>query len=626
MKLLAIVAFGLLAARSEAFFGFSGQNANSQFDALESNSDFNSQNNDYTLSQRQSAELQQGNQDTAYNRDNINQKDQKNQPYQQYAQYKQNQQNDQFQQNDQYKQTQQFQQNEKFQQYDQYKQNQQNQQYKQNQQGLNDEYIESKRNVQSSVLSQNQNKQMGQNSQESVDAEDNQWARSDFSGSQNNRNNEEQNYQQTLNKKYQNTPVSEYSSNFNIAESKFSSEIGFQEDYIKEQSGISEVADSIGHNVAQKMVKFFNIVEKYADRDGTVKVQQAREPLNLRHFTLSLPNHKFLNINNSYVNGLNQGIVKEMYFNAESKSVEMKYFFDKLSVNGNVKAGAGQKKSFNLKINNANVNISTELQNRNRNKNNCRSSIENTELNYLNFQQSSSFEDSSINESIKSRYVQFMSRAVESELIENCNNGLVACLKYEIETPFKLPSNYNADLMVANKKSKLSVSFEKTQSWTDEQTTDQRKVDFVGFRKNMNGNGYQLKVKVVLATRPAWKSDVIAKKGPLEVTVRNVKFQAQHIFASAVMERVQQQNGEYKFQVQDAKIELDGLRYDFAKFSESQNENQKFTREVGQNLRRIIENGMSAALQQNLYTQQEICSSGVTNDCARCNQQNAPRL
>lgn len=280
-----------------------------------------------------------------------------------------------------------------------------------------------------------------------------------------------------------------------------------------------------------------------------------------------------------------------------------------------------------MKINNANVNISTELQNRNRNRNYGYSSIENAELNYpQNVQESATFDDLSVNENIKNQYVQFMRRAMESELIENCYNGLFACLKNEIETPFKLSTNNNADLMVTNKKSQLSVFFERSQSWTDEHTNEQRKVQFVGFRKNKNGNGYQLKVKIVLATRPAWKSDVTAKKGQQEVTVRNVKFQAQHIFASAIMEYVQQNNDEYKFQVQDAKIELDGLRYDVAKFDEPKNENQNFAREVGQNLKRIIENGMSAALQQNLYQQQEICSLSVTNECARCNQQNTPNL
>lgn len=265
------------------------------------------------------------------------------------------------------------------------------------------------------------------------------------------------------------------------------------------------------------------------------------------------------------------------------------------------------------------------MENRNRNRNYGQSSIENAELNYQNFHELSSSEDLTTNENIKSLYVKYMSSAIESELIDNCYNGLVACLKYEIETPFKISSSDNADLVVANKNSKLSLSLEKSNSWTDEQMNEQRKIQFVGFRKNKNGSGYQLKIKVALATRPEWKSDVVAKKGQQQITVRNVKFQAQHIFASAVLERAQQLNGEYKFQVQNAKIELDGLRYDINKFDELKNENRNFAREVGQNLRKIIENGMSAALQKNLYQQQEICRLNG-NDCARCNQQNTPKL
>lgn len=296
-----------------------------------------------------------------------------------------------------------------------------------------------------------------------------------------------------------------------------------------------------------------------------------------------------------------------------------------MSINANAKAGAGHKRSFNLKITNTNVNVSAELQSHNRNRNYGQSSIEHAELNYQNSHELSWSEDVTTNENIKNQYVKYLSSAIESELIENNYNGLVACLKHEIETPFKISSSENADLVIANKNSKLSVSLEKSNSWTDEQASEQRKIQFVGFRKNKNGSGYQLKVKVTLATRPEWKSDVVAKNGQQQITVRNVNFQAQNIFASAVLEHALHHNGEHKFRVQNAKIEFNGLRYDMNKFDEPRNENRNFAREVGQNLQKIIENGMSAALQKNLYQQQTLCSLNG-NDCARCSQQNAPKF
>lgn len=204
-----------------------------------------------------------------------------------------------------------------------YQLNQQNQPNQQNKQGLNDEYSESNWNAQTSYLPLNQvNKQIEQNSYKSANTQDSQWTGSQVR-LQNHQNSEEQTFQQMLNKKYQNNPTDESLSSFNAAESRYSLEIGSQDDYTKEQSKIIDVSDNIGHSVAQKMVKFFNIIGKYTGLDGTVKVHQAQEPLNFRHFTMSLPNHQFLNINNSYVIGLNQGIVKEMYLNADSNSVSI---------------------------------------------------------------------------------------------------------------------------------------------------------------------------------------------------------------------------------------------------------------------------------------------------------------
>jgi len=163
------------------------------------------------------------------------------------------------------------------------------------------------------------------------------------------------------------------------------------------------------------------------------------------------------------------------------------------------------------------------------------------------------------------------------------------------------------------------VSLARTQSWSDQTVNKQKKIQYVAFRQNKNGNGYKLKVKVVLAKQPQWDSDINAQKGNKQINIKNVNFRAQNIVATAIMERVSQQNGLYKFNVEDAKVKIEGLRYDIGKFDLPENTNQKLAMEIGQNLPKILENGMSAALEKQLYQQQQICQQN-SMDCARCNQ------
>jgi len=263
------------------------------------------------------------------------------------------------------------------------------------------------------------------------------------------------------------------------------------------------------------------------------------------------------------------------------------------------------------------MNVSTELENRNRNYAHSRN--ENAQLAYKNNENSS--ENQSIKEAIETKYVQLLNTEIESEMIDNSYNGLVGCLRSEIESTFDMPLNNKLNLVMENKKSQLTVSLAKSHSWNDDQSRNQynrkRSVQYVAFRQNQSGNEYKLKVKVVLAKQPTWESDIVAQKSNQQVNINNVKFNAQNIVASAVMKRVSQENGAYKFIVEESNIKFEGLRYDIGKFDLPNNTNEKLAREIGQNLQKIMENGMSAALRQQLYQQQQICKQRPM-DCNSC--------
>lgn len=298
----------------------------------------------------------------------------------------------------------------------------------------------------------------------------------------------------------------------------------------------------------------------------------------------------------------------------------MEYLFNNLLVKGNLKASTGPRGPFNLVMFNTNVNVSTDLENHNSNRNYAYSSNGKAEFNPLS--SISSSDSQLITDNVESKYVQFINRAIENELIDNSYNGLVGCLRSEIESYLDVPMTKNRpDMVIENKKTQLTVSLVKTQVWNSDQTNKLKKVQYVAFRQNKYGNGYKLKVKIVLAKQPTWESDVVARKSHEEIKIKNVNFRAQNIVATAVMERVQQHNGAYKFNVEDANIRIEGLKYDIGKFDLDDSTNDKLAREVGQNLEKILENGMSAALQQQLYQQQQICQQSPL-DCVKCNQYN----
>lgn len=306
----------------------------------------------------------------------------------------------------------------------------------------------------------------------------------------------------------------------------------------------------------------------------------------------------------------------------------MEYLFNYLLTKGNLKASVGPKGLFNIKITDTNVNVSTELGSVNRNRNYGRSTNEDVEFGYQNVQDAT--ENQSIGDNIESKYVQFMNRAIESEMIDNSYSGLVGCLRSEIESTFDMPAYIkSSDMVIENTKSQLTVSLVNTQTWKSNDNPNigtaadrQKKIRFVGFRQNKFGNGsYKLKVSVVLAKQPSWQCDVVAQKPGKRIIIDNVNFRAQNIVATAVMERVPQQNGIYKFHVTDASVKLEGLRYDIGKFDLTDNTNEKLAKEVGQNLSEILESGMSAALLQQLYHQQRMCQQNQF-DCVKCNRFN----
>lgn len=270
---------------------------------------------------------------------------------------------------------------------------------------------------------------------------------------------------------------------------------------------------------------------------------------------------------------------------------------------------------------NTDMNVSTELENPNRNYAHSRNG--NAQLVFKNIEDSS--DNQLIKEIIENNYVKLLNSEIESEMIRNSYNGLVGCLRSELESTFEMPLNKKLNLDIKNKKTQLSVSFVRSHSWNDDQSSyqfkKQKTVQYVAFRQNESGNSYTLKVKILLAKRPTWENDIVVQKlnqiNPIKIN--NVQFSAQNIVASAVMKRVPLDNGAYKFNVEEADIKLEGLRYDIGRFDLPKNTNEELAREVGQNLQKIMENGMSAALRQQLYQQQRICKQRPM-DCNSCSR------
>jgi hypothetical protein len=133
-----------------------------------------------------------------------------------------------------------------------------------------------------------------------------------------NQQDSEEHHQQHINNQHLNL---NHGSSLNFDSGSTSSqELNSQEDYTKEQNN-GDIADDIGRKVALKMVKLVSIVDKYTARTGVVRTNQAQEPLALRQWALPTERHQFLNMNDSKVNGLSQGIISAMYVNTENNCV-----------------------------------------------------------------------------------------------------------------------------------------------------------------------------------------------------------------------------------------------------------------------------------------------------------------
>lgn len=188
-------------------------------------------------------------------------------------------------------------------------------QNQQNNQGYLNEFSESNWNTQTPHRSMNKNSQnqpIRQNKQkvQEVFESENQWSRSQISRNFNQQSQEELN-QQNLNNN--NRTSQKYG--FSV-----SSESNSQEDYVKDHHN-NDLSNEIGLQVAQKMVRFFTIIGKYAAHNGTIQSNQAQESFALRQQALPMNHQQYFNIDESNVYGLNNGVIKSIYLNTERNCV-----------------------------------------------------------------------------------------------------------------------------------------------------------------------------------------------------------------------------------------------------------------------------------------------------------------
>lgn len=184
----------------------------------------------------------------------------------------------------------------------------------QNNQGLNDQYSESNWEVQSPRSLNNKNGKNRENNQEQY-GEGNQRTTMDSFNQQNS----EEHQHQNMNNQRQMSHGSSLNFGSDSSSSEESNGYDFQEDIKQQDNG--DIADDIGRQTALKMVKLFSIVDKYTARHGAVQTNQAQEPLALRQWAVPTERHQFLNINDSKVNGLSQGLINAMYVNTENNLV-----------------------------------------------------------------------------------------------------------------------------------------------------------------------------------------------------------------------------------------------------------------------------------------------------------------
>lgn len=154
-----------------------------------------------------------------------------------------------------------------------------------------------------------QNQAIKSNSHEVFESE-NQWSKSQTSRNFNQQSQEEVNQKNSNNK-------NRASQNYGSSDS---SESNSQEDYFKNHHN-NDLSNEIGHQVAQKMIRIFTIMDKYTSSNGTIQTNQAHESFTLRQHAMPMDQQQYLNINESNVYGLNHGVIKSMYLNTERNCV-----------------------------------------------------------------------------------------------------------------------------------------------------------------------------------------------------------------------------------------------------------------------------------------------------------------
>jgi len=157
-----------------------------------------------------------------------------------------------------------------------------------------------------------QNRPIKHNSQDVFESQ-NQWSKSQTSRNFNQQSQEDFTQQKLNNKNHA-------SQNYGYS---VSSESNSQEDYVKDHHN-NDLSNEIGLQVAQKMVRFFTIIDTYTARNGTIQTNQAHESLALRQHAMSMDHQQYFNINESNVYGLNNGIIKSMYLNTDRNCVSIK--------------------------------------------------------------------------------------------------------------------------------------------------------------------------------------------------------------------------------------------------------------------------------------------------------------
>ncbi|XP_050443794.1 putative uncharacterized protein DDB_G0282133 [Adelges cooleyi] len=383
-----------------------------------------------------------------------------------------------------------------------------------------------------------------------------------------------------------------------------------QEDYVQTE-GISQkdAAYVLGNNVAKKMMNFVAIAEKYANANGAIKCEHTEEHLALKQMTLPLPDHQYLNINENKIKGLNHGIVKNMRINTEENNVDVEYLFNNLVAEGNTKTNTGNNEPFNVKMNNANIRVSTELNNRNRNV-----AWTHSEQIQINTDSALSQKHQILNQNnAASKFIQHLKRSIENEMIENSYEGFVGCMRTEAQKTYNMPLGPENDMVIVNKRTGLKVSLVNTQNWNDIESKDTRKIKSVSVRQIESGNGFRVKVNIVMSKQPTWQSDILVNKQQQTANFKNVNFQANDIVATAVLENIIQINGDSRFNVADVQVKFNGLKFNIA-------DNQDLAMDVQQNLHRMLENNMAVVLKQQLKQQHQFCQNSQ-DECAKCGNQ-----